>query len=315
MSTKLVQLSNISRKKTQMDSSPVGMIEKDTLVLIKNKESEEIYKNFNDKLSIYLSKIKNQSSSICSMLLNKDIIYLGMLSKANTAILGTYATEGEKISAIVLNVNNLDMDFKTGEIFDPENINYIIYFQFIRAITEIFFKEIERNTELNNYLIEYLSYLFMKNLKLPMLNDKQVELLKFIIGVMYYKCYYKYNDTLAIEKCESLISKDFYDEFKTPIKNSNIPKYSEIKDIIKLLSEFKITFEPPNQLLYNLLLSLKTIGVLLITSDIGNLIACSILSQYPCDYYSSLFINRVSQSKIESIISNFYSKVAFQKLI
>jgi len=315
MSTKLVQLSNISRKKSLVDSSPVGMIEKDTLVLIKNKESEEIYTNFFNKLTVYLSKIKNQSSSICSMLLNKDVIYLGMLSKANNAILGTYATEGDKISAIVLNVNNLDMDFKTGELYDPENINYIIYFQFIRAITEIFSKDIERNTELNNLLIEYISYLFMKNLKLPMLNDKQIELLKFIVGVMYYKCYYKYNDVLSIEKCESLISKDYYSEFKSSIKNSNITKYSEIKDIIKLLAEFKITFEPPNQLLYNLLLSIKTIGVLLITSDIGNLIACSILSQYPCDYYSPLFINRTSQSKIESSLSIFYSKVAFQKLI
>ena len=55
-------------------------------------------------------------------------------------------------------------------------------------------KEIEKDQYLNNSIIEYLSFLLMKGMKLPMLNDKQVELFKFLTGVMYYKHYYKYND-------------------------------------------------------------------------------------------------------------------------
>lgn len=303
-----------SLKKTKTTENPITIVEKDFLYLKKNNESTEIYKKFESSLALYLTKIKNQPASICNLLLTKDSIYLGLLLNANPNILGNYIVLNNKISAVTLNTSNLEIDIKTGELSEADNVVYIVYYQFIRALGEIYFNEIERNSELNNLLIEYYNYVLMKTLKLPMLNDKQIELLKFIVGVMFYKHFYKYNDILAIEKCESLISKEYYQEFKPTIKNSNISKYQDIKDIIKLINEFKISFDPPNQMMYQLLVSIKTMGVLLLTSDIQNLIAVAITSQYPCEYYSNLFINRPSQSKIESIISQFYPKVEFGKL-
>lgn len=195
--TQLLSVSKLSKRNTP-EGSPLS-IEKDIVLIQKNEESKELYNKFNSDLSIYLSKIKNQSSGICNLLLNKDVIYLGMLGKANPNVLATYTINNNKITAIVLNCSNIDIDLKTGEISDPEGINYILYFTFIRATCFIFSKDIENNDTLNNSLIEYLTYLLMKNLKLPMLNDKQIELLKFIVGVMFYKYFYQNNDTLAIE--------------------------------------------------------------------------------------------------------------------
>ncbi len=287
---------------------------KQFIFLYRDEDTKETYENFKNDMLPNLSKIKNTASITVSMLLNKNILYLGMPIGTTSPLLGMFLTENDILSLIVLNINALDIDIKTGHMSDPDSVIYASYLQFIRATCSIYSKEIERNSNIHKLLIEYYCFLLMKVLKLPLLNEKQTELFKFLTGVMYFKHFYKYNDTYAIELCEPIISKEYFKEFQSSIKNSNIVKYDNIKDLIKLIGEFKLSFDPPNQLLFQLITSIKTLGFQGITSEIYDLIAATIVSQYPNQYFQALMINRQSQGQIENIISSYFSKIAFKKL-
>jgi hypothetical protein len=300
----------ISRLVSKKQSIDMTANEKN-LIFLQKKDHPDAYAKLYSDLQTYLSKIKNTASNIVNLVLSRDLLYIGLYPGSSQNVLGFFIVTDGKLEAILININALDIDYKTGEVGEVDNTIYAIYFQFIRAVVYIFQKDIERDSFLNDSIIEYLSFLFMKGMKLPMLNDKQVELFKFLTAIMFYKYYYKYNDALAIENSERVISKDYIDEFKKSLKNSNISKYSDIKDLIKLCSEYKLTFDPPNQIMYNLLISIKSIGFQTITSDIYNLIAIAIVSQYPCEYYQNAMVSRQSQSKIENSISQYFNKVQF----
>lgn len=307
----LTPISSLLKRKIE---SPISALEKDFMCLLRVSKSDEIYSNFDNTLHTYSNKIKNQPSSICNALLARKNIYLALLMSSNINILGSYVIDSNKLNGIILNTGVLDIDIKTGDVSAPDDLIYIIYFQFIRAVVDLNSKDIQNDMDLNSLLVDYYTFLLMKNMKLPLLNDKQLELFKFITGAMFFKYFYKDNDALAIEKCQNIVAPDSYSEFKQAIRNSSFSKFEDIKDIIKLIGEFKISFDPPNQLLYQLLLNIKSLGFLLISSDIGNIIAASIVSLYTSEYYSPLFINRQTQNKIESLISKYFSKVEFGQI-
>lgn len=285
--------------------------DKEYVIMFRNEQSSAIYEQFDSQLNIYLNKISGQNKTAVKQLLDRKVICLGLNPKKTSNTLGMVIDQNNKLYYIVLDSTILDIDLNNGVIGDIEETINATYYQFIRFIATSN-PSFKKNDTLNELIIKYYCNLLLKFLKLTTQSDKQIELAKYIISIMYYKCFLDLNVTLASEKSLKLIKPEFIHEFESLVDLKLIEKYNDIKDILKLLIDFKVTFETPNTLMYNLLMGLKTTSFLSVTISYDLLIAGIITSLYSQNFYKHLLVNKNIQTQIETIISKAYNNVKFE---
>lgn len=289
-------------------------LEKLFLYLIRSKESEKIYQNFDDQLKTYLNKISGNSKDICMQLLNRNALLIAINPKKLTNILGSASvSESNKLLFVAAELSVFDIDPLDGTIGNIEELTNQYYYQFIRSIIKVF-PEISKNMDLHYIVIQIYTYLLMKTLRIPTLVEKKVELLKYIVGIMYLKHFVKMDFNLAKEKVLPLVDSKLQKEIVSAVPDTLLMKYSDIKDILKIVIDLKIVFDTPNNLTYQMLNQLKVVSFLSITSTFDHLIASLIAALTSVEYYKPLLINKQLQEKLESVILQYSDKIKYEEM-
>jgi hypothetical protein len=308
---KLTQISTVFKADDSEDTIIANLDKLFLVSLRSDPNSADFYRNFDNQLNIYLDKISGKSKDVVKNLIDRKVVQIGLNPKKNTNVLGRIVDVNNKLLYIILDQSSLDIDID-GTIGNIEETINAIYYQFIRFIA-LTNTTLKKNEALNALIIKYYSFLLIKVLKLGSHNDKTVELIKYIVGVMYYKCFLGQNVTLGSEKTLKLINPHYVADFEASIDLKLIEKYSDIKDILKLFIDFKITTETPNTLTYNLLMGLKTTSFISITNGYDLLLAGIITSLYSQEFYKHLLINQQIQSQIENIVSQCFDDAKYEK--
>ena len=222
-------------------------------------------------------------------------------------------TDNNKLLLCGVDVSAFDIEAINGDIGNIEEVINQYYYQFIRFIVKSN-KELTKNQELNNLCINYLTFLFLKVFKTPTIVDKKIDILKYIVGVLFYKHYLNMDTPLAKERALTLIDKKLHDEFRTSIPDTFLNKYSDIKDVIKLSYDLKIVFDNPNTLTYQILSALKVVSFLSITSTFDHLLAAIVASITSTDYYKPLLLNRQMQETIEKTLIPYFNNVKYEEI-
>lgn len=310
---KMVSIKSIFKVNDNEDDNIIIEHDKYLLVLTRNENSADIYNSFDSQLNTYLNKITGKNKEITKLLLDKQLIYIGINPKKTTTGLASMGYHNNKLSYIILDSSILDIDTLDGTIGNIEETINAVYYQFIRFIC-LTNQDLKKNDILNSLIIKYYTYLIMKVLKLFSQTDKQSELIKYIVGIMYYRCFIKLNSNLASEKTLKIIDPKYIDEFQNTINLKLIDKYTDIKDILKILIDYKLTFETPNQLTYSLLMGLKPTSFLSSTISYEFLLSGIITSLYSQEFYKTLLINQSLQIQIEKIVSQEFNNAKFDTM-
>ena len=312
MTARMVSIKSIFKIK---DTDETIVTEHDKLFLILRRDSESAvtYNSFDSQLNIYLNKLTGKNVDIVKLLVNKKVVHIGTNPKKTANTLGTITYHTNKLMFIILDSSALDIDLLDGTIGNIEEVVNTIYYQFVRFIA-LTNKPLKINDKLNELIIKYYTFLLLKVLKLSSLNDKSLELVKYITGLMYYKCFLNLNITLASEKTLRILDPKYITEFESAIDLKLVEKYMDIKDILKLLIDFKVVTATPNELTYNLLMGLRTTSFLSVTVSYDLLLAGIINGLYSQDFYRHLFINKQIQTQVEVIVSQYYDNVKYEKI-
>ncbi len=311
MSTgKMVPYTTILNNKEDQSDSLLIKLEK-LFLFLPRSEGVEVYKNFDDQIRTYLNKINGPSKDVASQLLDRGAILMLINSKKSSNILGAKSSTSDgKLLFVGIECSAFDVEITNGDIGNIEELINQVYYQFIRHIIDTF-PEIQKNQDLHTLLIQYYTFLLLKSLRIPTLVDKKVEVLKYITGIMYYKHFLNMDPYLAKERSLSLIDPKFQKEIESMIPDTFILKYTDIKDIIKLIIDTKLVFDTPNNLTYHMLNSLKVISFLSVTSTFSHLLSSIIASLSSIDFYKPLLINKPIQEHIESILIPYFTKVKY----
>lgn len=289
-------------------------LEKLFLYLIRSKDSEKIYQNFDDQIRTYLNKISGNSKDVCIQLLNRNALLIAINPKKLTNILGSASvSESNKLLFVGAELSVFDIDPLDGNIGNIEELVNQYYYQFIRVIIKVF-PEISKNMELHYIVIQIYIYLLMKTLKIPTLVEKKVELLKYVVGIIYFKHFVKMDFNLAKEKILPLIDSKLQKEIISAVPDALLSKYSDIKDVLKIAIDLKLIFDTPNNLTYQMLNQLKVVSFLSITSTFDHLIASLIASLTSIEYYKPLLTNKQLQEKLEFIILQYSDRIKYEEV-
>jgi len=310
---KFIQYNAILSSKDNDDSILVKL-EKIFLYLFRNKDSAEFYQNFDDQIKTYLNKVSGNSKDICLQLLNRHALLVSVNPKKIPNILGSASvTESNKLLFVAAEISIFDIDPLDGNIGNIEELINQYYYQFIRVILKTF-PEITKNMDLHYIVIQIYTYLLMKTLRIPLLVDKKVELLKYITGILYLKHFVNMDFNLAKEKVLPLIDVKLQKEIVSSVPDILLSKYTDIKDVMKLAIDLKLIFDSPNNLTYQMLNQLKVVSFLSITSTLDHLIASLIASLTSIEHYKSLMINKQLQEKLESYVLQYSDKIKYEEI-
>lgn len=307
---KMIPYTTIWNNKDDQSDSLLIKLEKLFLILPRS-EGIEVYKNFDDQIKTYLSKISGPSKDVVSQLLDRGAILMLINSKKSSNILGAKSsTPDSKLLFVGGECSIFDVEITNGDIGNIEELVNQLYYQFIRHVIDTT-PEIQKNQDIHPLLIQWYVFLLLKSLRIPTLVDKKVEVLKYITGIMYYKHFLNMDPYLAKEKSLSLVDSRFQKEIESIVPDVFILKYTDIKDIIKLIIDTKLAFDTPNNLTYHMLNSLKVVSFLSITSTFSHLLASIIASLSSIDFYKPLLINKPIQEHIENILTPYFTKVKY----
>lgn len=276
----------------------------------------EKYENFDRDISSYLSKIPNEViRSIIVDLLNKKMIYMGHLAKYQSGITGTllFNSNSDELLGIVVEVNNLEIDFSDGSITRQADVVYAIYLQYIRASILAGSEEVLKDTELLNLSEKYFNYLIVKILKLSYLSEKQRVLFDITTSVFFNMFYARINSNIALEKAITKYCPDsLQDEVANIISAERMKRYVKFNDLFNAYYDNKAILDDPNNNVRKFLQGIKLHGYLYISTSLDYLIATACASKYNFSNIITCFIDNKLQSHIEDIsISKYSNKLKY----
>ena len=311
---KLVQLQQLSKS---IDSTPgeINALTKSEEKIIiysrSDKSNVELYANFDKDFEIYLNKLSNTMlKSSVSQLLSRQMIYIGVSQVQFAGTIGGVIHSNDlSLKGIVLESAEFEINTTTGTTDNMDRCIYGSYHLFNRAVVISNYNDIKKNIDLNDMIIQYLTSLFNKYLKLNIIDEYKKNLLKLVVSVFYYTYLLeiKYNTAIAIAM-SSHIDSNFEDQLNEDIRNKSIDKYSKFRDIINAFIDFGFTYESPNKLTSDMIANMKISGFLRLTSRIDYLIASIILANYGFNISVAFNINSKLQESIENLFYNQYSK-------
>lgn len=271
----------------------------------------EMYENFDKELKEYISKIPNEViRSIIIDLLNKNMIYLGRLTTHQTGITGTLLinTSTKELIAVVVEMNNLEIDHIYANMARVSDTVYTIYQQYIRATILANSSLVVKDDELISLIEKYFSYLIIKILKLSYLNDKQRILFDVTTATFFYTYYLNINSNIALEKSMTKYCPDkFRDEISNIITADRMKRYAKFNDLFNAYYDNKAILDDPNNNVRRFLQGLRLYGYMFISSTLDYLISTACASKYNFSVIIPCAIDNKLQSHIEDIVIKKYS--------
>jgi len=314
MTEKLVAYSQVLANKEDDSENILIKLEKLFVVLPRKEIHSEYYSSIDDQFKVYLNKISGPTKEVCLNLIDRNAILVGINSKKTINILGAASiSESNKIICVILESSAFDIDVVDSSIGNIEEAVVQCYYQFIRLIDKSF-PEISKNFEIHEIIIQIYTYLLLKTLRIPVMVEKKVDLLKYCVAGLYYRHFLNMHPSLASEKALLLIAPASRKEVSSYVSEAYFSKYSNIKDILKIVIDLKIIFDTPNNLIYQMLNQLKVVSFLSITSNFGHLLAALLSSLHSVEFYKPLLVNRQLQEKLETLIIPYFNKVSYEKL-
>lgn len=316
---KSIKINKISSKNANLQklnkNNPFGDMEDDTIIMRRNQKTEELYAQLKEDLDVYLMKISNQKiKSMIQYCSNNNLIYYGDSdSKKNYGSI--IYTDNGQIGGYVLNYKKVGVNVYTGDIDYIDELLYTLYFLILRSIVVINFDKLKNDKKINNEVVTYLRFLFLKAFNIDRLGDKQKELFKVAVTLFYEWKMLNQDYNLSKEHAlESISNKDeFYNEIENIIndKEDIVKNYDYFKDIFKYFIELGLIQDSPNQLIMKFIKTFKSKSYMVIFSTLDFLIANSVISKYPFDELNDTFINKEVQDNIENYLYKYYNENMF----
>jgi len=271
-----------------------------------------LYNLFYDELSTFALKVSSSPAKVAvQKLIDRKLIYIGtnLSSKVKNGIIGKFfLTNSNKLAAIVVDVNNLGINIKTGETSNHDLVFYTSYYQFIRSSCVLNIDKIKNNVQLADYLIKYLYYTFMKTTGVN-LGVKQKDFLNVLCSYFFYRFMIGASHQLSKEQTFKRFSKEIVDDVEILIPR--LKKYKKMSDIFKGLMDLNITTETPATLMIKTLSRMKATAYYSLISSLDHLIAMSIVSMYPISFFRNAIVSSDLQTRIEKIITPFINSITF----
>jgi hypothetical protein len=279
----------------------------------RDQSNSRLYDRLDADMALYASKLGSSPvKATVNMLLNRDLIFLGVGQVQAAGNIARLAISNNKLAGVILEASQLEINTQSGETTRIDDAIYAAYYTVIRGVAVINRDKLKSNTTLNNAVLNYLKFLFLKTLKLPQLGGKQLTILEALIGCFYYKFYYNVKASEALALSMKRIKSDDKDEIENMILDASLDRYKEFRDIFKAMVDLRVTFDPPNKLLADIILSLKLSGFLRITSHrLDHLIAAIVTSQYQTGFLRNLNVNTKIQAEVEKEMSNYIKQMTF----
>jgi hypothetical protein len=276
----------------------------------------EVYQNFDNEIRTYASKIPNEVvKSIVIDLLNKKLIFCGQLLVHQNGITGTVIlnSNNNELIGVVVEMNNLEIDFSDGTTSRIHDVIYTIYQQYIRSVVLSNIDEIKKDIELVNLVEKYFNFLIIKILKLNYLNEKQRIIFDITTSVFFHTYYLKNNSNIALESAFDRFCPDKYrEEISSLISRERMKQYTKFNELFNAYYDNKAIFEDPNSNLRRSLQLLKLYGYLFVSASLDYLISVACSSKYNFSILIPCSVDNKIQSHIEDIMINKYSnKIKF----
>lgn len=296
--------------------------EKSIAVILRDKEYEQLYKNFDDLFMLYLNKLPdNYIKKYVSHVFNKQLVFIGISSSAkNDAVFSRLLLLENRntINGLVLDANVLDIDIETGDTSSIDNCVYAIYFSIIRSSILLNSDAVKNNIMIHKLVIQYIWLIILKAVgQKSVYNMKQKNLVYLACVYTFYAHFIKLKYPMIVSR----IKKDYKEHFDQEIFKEIIPlvedikKYQNIKDIPNILVDFKVYNNMPSKIYIELFKILGNTGFYNFISSLDQLISMIILSKYPTTLYNkSVMTSEKIHNKLEDDVIEYINNIKFVQL-
>jgi len=286
--------------------------------ILKDKEHEEVYNQFNSDFEMYLSKLPNNNvKKYVTEVFNRELIFLGanQISKNVRVYFSKIEADKERMKKIVLDLKEFDININTGETKNIDECIYATYFAFIRFAVAASRTAIKKDDKLQEKLAQYFYQIMVsvsdtKNINTP----KQKFFFKLVAYYAFYRHFIRDTSAVTIKNLRNIFKKDkeYFDEFKNSFKE--IDKYKTVKDFPKMLIDANVLKVDPNMFSINLLKKYKQLGFYCIYGSLDMFIAFTTITRYPFEMFAKVpVINTSLQKEVEEIMIGYMRKVKFAK--
>lgn len=296
-----------------LSDEPLFKMQKQMMVLSKNSKSKSIYEQFLADLIKFSLKITSpDAKNIFDIMMSRNLIYLGKLTALKCDLPGSIVvTDASELAGIVLDMNTLDINSKTGITSKCDLAFYSIYFECIRAAVVTNQHLIKQDVKLDNLVQKILVNIFLKLLGANViLNEKQKTFLNYCVSYFYYRFMKNLHHEMAISQSLNFVDSNLESESKYIMKNFD--KYERMKDIFKALIDFKITNESPPVLIMKTITKFNMFTFYCLTTSLDYLVAMAVLTMYPTSFFESVGLNTTLQNQLENHINTtYFPKIKF----
>ena len=308
----------VTKSKSNHDDVPLQTKEFNITYIKRNSKSKLLYDTFDTEYNNYLIKLSDtQCKKVCNLLSTKKKTYLGYKPKTTqkTYTFGSASiSSSKKLRAIILDVNDLDINVGTGETPNIDMCIYITYFQYIRAAIYTQFVDIKNDKSYINLIIQWLISIYMRGFKFsPLSSLKEKNLLRITVAYFFHRFGLIKEHSLALELALNSYDKlDAAKEFKSEF--DLFKKYKSMVDIFKAFKDVNIISgnETIANAMINFIKHYQIYGYYNILSSSDVIIATCIVSLYPTRQFSNMLIDKQLQTKIEKLTNQYTKKVKLE---
>ncbi len=294
--------------------------EESILMLFRLEASSDIYDRFDNDFNLFLSKLPSSPArEITSNLFNKDLIFIGQSTqkKQGNVMSRVLLTPDNKFAGIVLNSSNLEINTGTGECPAIDDCIYASYAGILRGSIIINEKEIKKNKELHKLLSTYIFLLYLKLIgKSSIISPRQKQTLHVLCVYTFYQHFLreKHGYIISILKREyvakDIISESLFNDLEPKLEI--LKSFNNMKDLPKIITEFKIVTVNPSQFLMQMLKNLKPLGFYSLVGSLDHLVSAIILSLYPNSLIPKFMMtNEKIHKEIERSMNDYIKKIKF----
>jgi len=306
------------------NESPVSKMlipkEKEIGLLCRDSENKDIYSNFDEQFKSFIPKLQNEEiKKVVSSVFGKEIVFIGMSTSNTDPIYSRlYITNNNKLSALSLSSEVLNIECDTGNSPSFDDCIYAVYGGLIRAAILTNEKEITNNMDLHKLISAYIYLIFLKSFgQTAIYNDKQKQFLNIVCIFIYFTHFFSYKPGPVISIIKSnfkeMFKKEYFDELLLMLKKV---KYTNIKDIPNIIVDLGIYSGTPSKVYLELLKLINNSGFYSLISSLDLLIPMIILSKYSTDLYSKNALTSLKiHDNIEEIMLKYINKIEYEKSV
>ena len=294
-------------------NSPLAKYEKKMFAMPQNNGNKLIYSKLYTDLRTYLSKISNPNIvKYCTNLLNKNIVFVGRdVSNSTTNIYGAFSLDSNKLGIITLDSVELGINPSTGESSSINDILYMMYFLLVRSVVAINFIEIKNNPVIITHVKSYYIKLIKKKLNLNNLSGENQAILTFLVSYFFNKFILSNVGAYRLSLKEIPEKYHYIIEAKIATKRIVLDKYSDFRKLFTALYDFDIITDSPNKILSKMIISLKLINFIYLTSTLESIIGMMVISQYPTTLTEMCFVTEADQIPVEKELFQYLNRLEY----